>query len=85
MNLGLIEIDCGKVSAVLLSSGWHDVFGLSFRIANYLYCHYLEGGEMEEAWAGYDKEGTGFSFTEQGSKAPICGPISSIIAVRLVP
>ena len=80
MSLG-IPVD--DVIKVLLPDGWHDVTEHSFDIAVYEYKVLLQGtlvsiGE-EDPVTEY-----GFIFTDTADGAEVAGPVTSIMALKLI-
>lgn len=74
-----IWIDTNKVSAVLLADGWHKVDKGTFDLDAYEFHdngHMIHGGGKSGICA------TGFEFRTRGQ--PVCGPMTSILAVRMV-
>jgi hypothetical protein len=76
-----LEIDVERVSAVLLSDGWHTVQDSSFDLSSYEFRrqgHAVLGGRQESLVPAM-----GFSFKD--NQGWIKGAVTSILAVRLKP
>jgi len=76
-----LAIDTEKVAEVMLPDGWHTVAKGSFTLDAY---EYEEDGKtlFRGGHDGLPLPATGFVFTDDNGQA-ICGPISSIRAVKL--
>lgn len=75
-----LAINTDDVISVLLADGWHEVENKSFDLDAYEYQIY------EDHFTTFSPEKNGityegFTFTEAGHV--ICGPVTSILAVRL--
>jgi hypothetical protein len=82
-----LAIDIDKVSAVLLADGWHEC-GDTFSFDAYEYVWEAGGcgGSLRDAqnfWGAstHGQSSTGFIFHEDGRA--VCGPMSSILAVKV--
>jgi hypothetical protein len=65
-----LAIDVDNITHVLLADGWHEVHDASFGTDSYEFVR-REGA------------GAGFSFTE--GDHVLCGPLTSVLAIRLAP
>jgi hypothetical protein len=94
-----LTIDVDNITHVLLADGWHEVHDASFGTDSYEFTQRegsgdsptLEGGEDKHIPAAGHRGSTsrehiaaeGFSFTE--GDHVLCGPLTSVFAVRLAP
>lgn len=75
-----LAIDVDDVTAVLLADGWHEIARLedseiaSFDVDAY---EFVMGHRLLVADVG-----AGFEFIDAGTGARMCGPLSSVLAVR---
>ena len=78
-----LAIDVDSVTHVLLADGWHVVSDESFGLDSYEFMWRKGMGDTPMLGGGQEDliPATGFSFTEKG--AAICGPLTSVLAVRL--
>ena len=83
-----LAIEINQITHVLLADGWHEVTDGSFDIAPYEFGRTVtaESGEHGfvplSAAQDSDVHPVGFAFTEARTGASICGPLTSVIAVR---
>lgn len=95
MSLG---IDVDRVVRVLLTDGWHDVEGNSFFVDSYEYLWSgMDGVSVRQFRTAHPGEqpllvhgggqggvcATGFRFTETGTFADLCGPLTAILAIEV--
>ena len=69
-----LDIPMDKVSAVLLSDGWHGITPGSFALETYSY-------KRADGLAMYSTQESGFRIID--GTGTVCGPITSILAVRV--
>jgi hypothetical protein len=81
-----LAIDIDKVTAVLLTDGWHQVKDASFAIDSFEYLWYQRGGDRDPMilLGGGDEplipaRGFGFTTTDDDN---LSGPLTSILAVK---
>jgi hypothetical protein len=69
-----LDIPMDKVSAVLLSDGWHVITPGSFALETYSY-------KRADGLAMYSTQESGFRIVD--GTGTVCGPITSILAIRV--
>jgi len=76
-----LAIDTDKITEVMLPDGWHTVAKGSFGLDAY---EFERGGKtlFRAGQEGLVRPATGFVFTDASGET-ICGPISSVRAVKL--
>ena len=76
-----LAIDTDKITEVMLPDGWHTVAKGSFSLDAY---EYVKDGKtlFRAGQEGLVLPATGFVFTDASGET-ICGPISSVRAVKL--
>ena len=73
-----LAIDIGRVTAVLLVDGWHEIRDGTFNLDTY---EFQQGDASVHAEGDSGISGTGFSF-KSGADEFMAGPLSAILAVR---
>jgi hypothetical protein len=79
-----LAIDVDTVTAVLLADGWHDVIDDSFDVDAYEFEEKIAEGEDPRLLHGGEHSGISDSgFVCRTSQGMICGPLTSLLAVKV--
>ena len=80
-----LAIDVDTVTAVLLADGWHDVIDDSFDVDAYEFeeNNLLEGEDPRLLHGGEHSEISDSGFVCRTSQGMICGPLTSLLAVKV--
>ena len=81
-----LAIDIDKVTAVLLTDGWHEVKDASFSLDSYEYLWYQRRDDPMILLGGGDEPqipARGFAFTTTDDDQ-LSGPLTSILAVKTI-
>jgi hypothetical protein len=74
-----LHIDVETVTAVLLNDSWHNVADASFAVDPYDFVRSTEPGAEGGEAHGHQ---IGFSFRDVATNEHICGPLTSVLAIR---